>query len=83
MRAALEKTTWDLIGQTTASVMSVARTGNTMGDVAYAFKGVTAQIQPVAGTVGDLAEISISGQSSVTRPARPGAGRGAHGRGAG
>ena len=66
----IEKTTWDLIGKTTASIMSVARQGNVMGDVAYMFKGVTAQIQPVAGTVGDLAEISISGQSSVTRLVR-------------
>lgn len=66
----IEKTTWDLIGKTTASIMSVAREGNAMGDVAYTFKGVTAQIQPVQGTVGDLAEISISGQSSVTRLVR-------------
>jgi len=66
----IDHTVWDLIGASTASIMSVARQGNAMGDVAYAFKGVAAQIQPVQGAVGDLAEFTISGQSSVTRIVR-------------
>lgn len=65
----IDRTTFNLIGAA-AAVMSFAREGNAMGDVAYAVKGVTASLSPLQGTVGDLAEFTISGQGGGAKLVR-------------
>jgi hypothetical protein len=64
---AIDKTVFDLVGATAASILSFARVGSAENDVALAMKGVTAQITPLAGSHGDLVEFTISGQAGGTR----------------